>query len=85
MQEATVPVSATKDKTDTLSQAACATASTHLSVVRSRPAQTSAGKAPVLLKNEYPYPQWHLYGYQASNEVAACRPPSQKAMQGLHT
>ena len=44
MQEATVPVSATKDKTDTLSQAACATASTDPSVVRSRPVRTSAAR-----------------------------------------
>ena len=43
-QEATVPVSATKDKTDTLLQAACATASTDPSVVRSRPARTSAAR-----------------------------------------
>ena len=44
MPEATVPVSATKDKTDTLSQAACATASTDPSVVRSRPVRTSAAR-----------------------------------------
>ena len=52
--------------------------STDPSVVRSRPVQTSAGKVPLLLKNEYTYLQQHLYDYWASNEVAAHRPPSQK-------